>query len=327
MKILFLTRMPFLSCIIFILLFSELGYSQEAEIEKFPSRPITFIVPLPPGGESDLAVRLITKEAEKYLRQPIVVVNKPGAAMGIGTAAIASANPDGYTIGNTGGPSLYFNPLLEKVPYHPIKDLQMIIQFGSSNFGVIVKADSPFKSFKDLIDFARQNPRKLTYGTTGRKNLQHYTMQRIAKKEGIQIINIPFKGTTEAQTALLGGHIQFAVGDFSYSLVEAGQMRLLMLMKEEPSPDYPRTPILKDFGYDYPYPMFKGIFGPKGIPEGIVKKLEEAFAKAMKEPGFIKGMKELRLPILYRGSKELSDYLARNYEAFSKLLKEEGLIE
>lgn len=328
MKLRFMKSMMYLFlCMVLTLLFTEFGYPQEGGIEKFPSKPITFVVPLPPGGESDLACRLIAKEAEKYLGQPIVIVNKPGAGMAIGTAAIASAKPDGYTIGNTGGPSLYFNPLLEKVPYHPIRDLQMIMQFGSSNFGVIVRANSPFKNFKDLIDLARQNPKnKLTYGTTG-KSLQYFTMERIAKKEKVQFIHIPFKGTPEIQIALLGGHLYFGVGDFSYSLIEGGKIRVLLLMKEERCAEYPETPILKDLGYHYPYPMFKGIFGPKGMPEGIVKKLEEAFAKAMNEPGFIAGMKELHVPIIYRGSKELSDYLASNYEAFSKSMKEEGFIK
>jgi tripartite-type tricarboxylate transporter receptor subunit TctC len=309
------------------ILFAEFGYCQDVEVAKFPSRPITHIVPVPPGGGTDLAVRLIAKEAEKYLGQPIVVVNKPGAALTIGTAAIASAKPDGYTIGFTGGPPLFLTPLLEKVPYHPLKDITAIIQYGGFNFGVYVKADSPFKGFKDLITFARQNPKKLTYGTVGTNSMGNITMEDIAKKEKVEITHIPFKGTPEAQTALLGGHIIVGAGDFNFSLVDAGEIRLLMLLKEERSSEYPEIPILKDLGYDNPYPMIISIVGPKGIPEGIVKKLEDGFAKAMKEPAFIKGMKDLRLPIAYRNSKELNEYIVRNYHFFTNLFKEKGLIK
>jgi tripartite-type tricarboxylate transporter receptor subunit TctC len=312
--------------VIIVLFFSAMGHSQE-DLSRYPSRPITYIVPIPPGTGTDLSVRLMAKELEKQLGQTIVVINKPGAALTIGTAAVASAKPDGYTIGFSGGPPLFFTPLLEKVPYHPLKDLRMVTQFGGFNFGVIVKGDSPFKSFKDLMNYARQNPKKLTYGTTGTNSMPHITMERIAKQENVQITHIPFKGTPESQTALLGGHILAASGDFGSSLVESGETRVLMLLKEEKSAEYPQVPILKDMGYDLPYPMFIGVITPKAVPDGIVVKLDEAFAKAMKEPTFIKGMKELRLPIMYRSGKELDAYVAQNYDYYSKLFKELGLIK
>lgn len=321
------SKLFFLS-IFLILLFTKLGFPQEEEISKFPSRPITYIQPFSAGGLADLAIRLIAKEAEKFLGKPIVVVNKTGGAGSIGVAAIAASKPDGYTIGNTAASPLFVVPFLEKVPYHPVKDLKMIMQFSTFNIGVIVKADSPFKSFRDLIDFARQNPKKLTCGTTGPTSMQSLIMEQIAKREKVQITHIPYKSTAEVQTELLGGHLVSGAGDFHYSLIEAGQIRLLLLFREERSADFPQIPILKDLGYDFPLPYPLCVAGPKGIPEGIVKKLEEAFTKAMKAPPFIKGMKEdLHLPIVYRNSKELSEYVAHNYEVYSKLIKEMGLIK
>ncbi len=316
----------FFLAVVIVLLCWGMGYSQE-DISKYPSKPITYIVPVPPGTGTDLSVRLMARELEKQLGQTIVVINKPGAALTIGTAAVASAKPDGYTIGFTGGPPLFFTPLLEKVPYQPLRDLRMVTQYGGFNFGVIVKGDSPFKGFKDLIDYARQNPKKLTYGTTGTNSMPHITMERIAKQENVQITHIPFKGTPESQTALLGGHILAASGDFGSSLVESGETRVVMLLKEEKSAEYPQVPILKDMGYDLPYPMFIGVITAKAVPDGIVAKLDKAFAKAMKEPAFINGMKELRLPIMYRSGKELDAYVARNYDYYSKLFKELGLIK
>lgn len=305
---------------------ANLGYSQEEDIATYPSRPITYIQPFTAGVPADLAIRLISKEAEKILGQPIVVVNKPGAAGSIGVAAIATSKPDGYTIGNAPHSPMIVLPHLEKVPYNPVKDVKMIMQFAAFNMGVIVKSDSPFKNFSDLIKFARQNPKKLTYGTAGTNSMQYIVIEQIAKKEKIQITHIPFKATGEAQTAMLGGHIMFAAGDFNYSLVESGQARILFLFREERASEYPDTPILKDLDYEFPFPTFICAAGPRGIPEGIVKKLDDAFSKAMKQPGFIKGMKEdLRLPIVYRGSKELGDYVARSYESYGKMLREMGL--
>ena len=322
------SRISFILCLASLLLFGKWGYPQEEEVAKFPSRPVTFIQPFSAGVTADLAIRLISKEAEKFIGQPIVVVNKPGGAGSIGVAAIATSKPDGYTVGNTAGSPLFVVPLLEKVPYHPVKDLKMIMQFSTFNIGVVVKADSPFKSFKDLINYARQNPKKLTYGTTGPTSMQALVMEQIAKKEKVQITIIPYKAMSEAEMALLGGHIQCAVGDLSYSLLEAGKTSLLLLFREEHSVELPKTPILKELGYDLPLPYPLCVAGPKGIPEGIVEKLEAAFTKALKEPAFIKGMKEeLRMPILYRNSKELGDYVARNFEVYTKLLKELELIK
>jgi tripartite-type tricarboxylate transporter receptor subunit TctC len=320
-------RWHFVLSIFFLFLLSESGYPQEEEIAKYPSRPITFIHPFAAGTPIDMACRLITHEAEKFLGQPIAVVNKAGGSGSVGVAAIASSKPDGYTIGNAPASTVFVVPLLEKVPYHPVKDLRMILQIASLNIGVFVKPDSPFKSFKEIINYARQNPKKITHGTAGATSMQFLIMEQILMKEKVQFTLIPFDSATQTQTALLGGHVLIGSGDFSYSLLEAGQIRVLLLFREEPSVEYPNIPILKDLGYDFSTPYYTCVAGPKGLPEGIVKKLEEAFTKAMKEPAFIKGMKDLRLPIVYRNSKEMGEYVTHNYEAFSKLFKEIGLIK
>ncbi|OGP55225.1 MAG: hypothetical protein A2162_06505 [Deltaproteobacteria bacterium RBG_13_52_11b] len=311
---------------LFLLLLAGSGYAQDEEAAKYPNRPVTFIQPFSAGAPADLTIRLVSKEAEKSLGQTIIVVNKPGGSGTIGVAAIASAKPDGYTIGNAPHSPMFVVPHLEKVPYHPVKDIRMIAQFAAFNMGVSVRSDSPIKSFQDLIDFARQNPKKLTYGTAGANSMQFIIMEQIAKREKVQITHIPYKSTAESQTALLGGHILFAAGDFNYPLIEAKQIRLVVLFREESKEQYPGVPALKDLGYDFPTPMPMCVAGPKGIPEGIVKKLEEAYTKAVKAPAFIKGMKEdLHLPIVYRNSKELAEYTANHYEAYGKILKEMGL--
>ena len=312
-------RMFFALWIVFAFLSTGAGYTQQKEGDTYPTRPVTFIIPYPPGAGKDLSSRLIAKEAEKFLGQPVVPVNKTGTA--VGTAAIAVAKPDGYTIGISGHHASFLLPLLESVPYHPIRDFKHIMQFGSYNFGIVVKSDSPFKSFKELIAHARQNPGKVTWGAPP-GGMAYFITDQIAKKENVQFTHIPYKGSPEMQPALLGGHIDFGVGDFSYSLVEAGQIRVLLVLREESAPEYPKTPVLKDVGYnDIPAPACIFIVAPKGTPDGIVKTLEAAFTKAWKEPAFVKGMKDLRMPIFYRDNKELDEYAARNFEFFTKYLK------
>ena len=309
------------------LAFSAVSFAQPADSQGFPNKPINFIVPSPPGGSTDLVYRLICKEAEKFLGQPIVIVNKPGASFSVGIAAIAVAKPDGYTIGYAGHPGMFVMPLTGKVPYHPIKDIREIMQFGYLNISVTVKGDSPFKDFKDIVAYARQNPKKLTYGSAGVGSFGHLAMEQIGRKEKVQFTHIPFKGSPETQTALLGGHVLVGTGDFNYSMIEAGQIRLVLLVTGQKSPYYPDTPILKDLGYDIPAPTFLNIAGPKGMSDAVVNKLDEAFRKAMKEPGFIKGMKDLQLTVFYRNGKDLDNLVATSYDAFARILKEEGLIK
>ncbi len=302
------------------------GWAEE-DFSQYPTRAVSYIQPFTAGVPADIAMRLISKEAEKFLGKPIIVLNKPGAAGTIGVAAVAAAAPDGYTIGNTPHSPMFVVPHLEKVPYQPVGDFRMIMQFAAFNMGIIVRADAPFNSFQDLIAFARQNPEKLTYGTAGTNSMQYIIMEQIAKREKVQLMHVPFKATGEAQTALLGGHILFAAGDFNYSLIESGKARLLLLFREERAAEYPQTPILKDVGYDFPVPTFICVAAPKGLPDGIARKLEDAFTRAMKEPGFIKGMKDLRLPVVYRNSKDLNAYVAQNYETYRKMLKDIGMLQ
>jgi tripartite-type tricarboxylate transporter receptor subunit TctC len=318
-------KVCFFLCFVIILLGAGSGYPQDDP--KYPSKPISFLNNVLPGGPTDLACRVIAKDAEKFLGQPLVIVNKPGGAASLAVATTATAKPDGYTIVYGAHTALFITPYLEKLPYNPVRDLRYIMQFGVLNFGVIVPMDAPFKKWEDLLTFARQNPKKATYGTSGTNTMHNVIMEEIAKKEGVQFAHMPFTSGPESQAALLGGHLVFVVGDFPYALVEAKKVRLLLLLKEEPLPDYPDIPILKDFGYTFPFPTALNVAAPKGISDGIANKLEDAFTKAMKEPGFIKGMKDLRLPLLYRNSKDLTAYVAKNYEMFGKILKDRGLIK
>lgn len=308
-----------------VLAFARLGYALDVDITKYPSQPITLICPVPAGAGADLSLRVLSKEAEKFLGQPVIVVNKPGGGLVIGASAIASAKPDGYTIGHTATTPLLITPFLEKVPYDPLKDFQEIMQFGEVNLGVIVKGNSPFKKFQDLIDYGRQNPKKVTYGTQGATSISRLIIEQIARKEGVEFTHIPFKGSPETEAALLGGHIFFSAAGFNTPLLEAGETRLLLLLSDERRSEYPQVPILRDLGYFFPAPMFLNIAGPKGLPKSITQKLGNAFALATKEPAFIKGMKDLAYPIVYRNGQDLTEYVARSHASFAKLLKELGL--
>ena len=322
-----ISRISVSLCLSSMLVLGNLAYSQEADIAKYPQRPITYIISVLPGVPADLACRLIVKEAEKSLGQPIVLLNKAGGSGTLGPSTIAASKPDGYTLGFVGQGPAFAVPLLEKVAYHPVKDLNYIMQFGINNFGVYVRADSPFKTWQDLIAYARKNPQKATYGTTGVTSLHNIVTEQIALKEKVEFSLMPFKSGSESQAAILGGHIHFAVGDLPYPLVEAGKIRVLLVFKDKRDPLDPDTPAFSDFGYDTPFPTMLNVVGPKALPEGIVKKIDQAFHNAMKAPAFIKGMQMLHIPPFYRSSRELNEYVAQNYALFSRIFKEKGLIK
>jgi len=257
------------------------------------------------------------------LGQPVIVMNKPGGNFIIGMTELQQAKPDGYTIGYMPSSAVFVIPQIEKVPYDSLKDFKPIIQYGAMNFGVVVQADSPYKTWKDLVE--ANKTKKLRLGHSGPRSIQAIVINQMAKKEGISFINIPYKGSPESQTALIGGHVDFAAGDFSYSLVEAGKTRPILMLAETRSPMYPQVQCLKDAGYDYPVPVPFIVAAPKDTPDPIMKKLEENFTKAAKDPEYIKGVTDIRLLATYRSSAEAARYIQSAFGQVGEMLKESGL--
>ena len=310
------------SAMLVLLLLASLSLAIAAE-EKFPTRPITLINPLPPGGPTDLVIRLLAEKAGKALGQPVVPVNKPGGNFVIGISELQQAKPDGYTVGYLPSSGAFVLPHLEKVPYDTLKDFKPIIQYGAMNFGMVVQADSPYKTWKDIADAGKKT--KLRYGHSGPRTLQAIVLNLMAKQEGFSFINIPYKGSPESQTALIGGHLDLAAGDFSYSLVEAGKIRPILMLADTRSPMYPTIQCLKDAGYDYPVPVPFILAAPKDTPAAIMKLLEDAFTKAAKDPEYIKGVDDIKLLTTYRSSAELVQYMSATFEKVGQMLKDSGL--
>ncbi len=296
---------------------------QAAHAESsFPNKPVTIVVGMVAGGTADLSARLIGKTAEKHLGQPVAVLNKPGGAGAVGTSALASAKPDGYTLGTLLVSPMFTVPHIAKLTYHPVKDIDPIIQYGVLNFAVSVREDSPFKTFKEAMEYARKNPGVVTYGTAGTNSAQHIIMEAIAREEKVQLVHVPFKGGPEALAAAMGGHVSMAAGDFNVSLIKGKKMRLLAMFLGERSAELPDVPTLKDLGYAVPIPYFMGLGAPKGLPEPVMNRLEDAFTKAFHDPEFSAGMKTIGLPVFYRNRKDLTTYIAQSFEQMGKAIRE-----
>ena len=251
----------------------------------FPQRPIQLIVPWPAGGPTDLTLRTLAEEAEPLLGQPVVVINKPGAAGTLVVPALKHSKADGHTIGQI-PITVYRHALMNAVPWDPVTDLAPILQVSGVRFGLLASAAAPWRSVAELIDWARRHPGRLTVGSTGVGTTAHLAMARILGEHGIDYLHVPFKGTTEQMLALASGHILAGVNSVGFApWVDKGQVRLLALFTEERYTRWPEVPTLRELGYaDAVYSSPWGLAAPAGTPEPVVNVLHDAFREALHRP-------------------------------------------
>jgi tripartite-type tricarboxylate transporter receptor subunit TctC len=294
--------------------------------QDYPTKPVTLIVPWPAGGTTDVVMRALASATEKHLNQKIVVDNRAGAAGVLGPQTMAQhAAPDGYTISQI-AITVFRWPFMRKTTLDPANDFTYIIGLTGYTFGIVVRADSPWKTFQDFIAYAKANPGKITYGTPGAGTTLHITMEQIARKEGIKWSHVPFKGTAETTGALLGGHID-AVADATGwgPMVTAGQFRLLVIWSAVRSKNWPNAPTLKESGVDLVSNSPFGLAGPKGMDPKVVKVLHDAFRKGAEDPAYIETMTKLDQEPAYMSTGEYRRFAAQQLVEQKKLIEDIGL--
>jgi tripartite-type tricarboxylate transporter receptor subunit TctC len=300
--------------------------SVAAGAQEYPTKPITLIVPWPAGGSTDISMRAIAESASKVLGQPIAVDNKGGGAGTVGPATMAAAaKPDGYTIAQI--PITVFRlPLMQDVSWDPSKDFSYIVHLTGYTFGVTTSADGPFKTWQDVVDYAKANPGKVTYATPGTGTSLHIGMEQIAAKAGIKLTQVPFKGGAETNAAVLGQHTMLQADSTGWKpLVDAKQLRLLMVWTAARSPNYPDTPTLKELGYSMVYDSPFGIAGPKGMDPKIVAKLHDAFKKAIEDPAVIATLAKYDMVPNYKNTEDYKKFVVELTESERKVIDSLGL--
>ena len=294
----------------------------------YPERPITLLVGFPPGGSMDLSARALARSAEKILGQPIIIENKTGGTGTVALAAMLSQNPDGYTLCGTPSSVLIRTSQTQQVPFKPLKSFKPIIGFVEPLLGIVVKNDSPWKNMKDLVNDAKKNPGKLKYSTTGMGSTPQAAVDEIAAAEKIQIIHVPYKGSIEALTSLLGGHVDFAsLTSELVPSVKSGQTRLLAVMSEKRSPKFPTVPTLKEDGYDFANDAIYSIVAPASIRPEIAAKLEVAFAEATKSKEYLEELDKINMRPVNYNSKEFDNFLRIQWKKINKHLIASGQIK
>ena len=296
---------------------------------RYPTKPIE-IISGQPGGGIDLGARMISEYSRNYFEQPVVVVSKPGGAGRVALNYVANAKSDGYTLVALSDPAIVLVPHLETVEYKPIDDFSFIVQYGLMDVGVGVLSDSPFQNMKDLIEFARTNPDKLTVSVFGANSAGGVAFQAIALRENLKIKIVPFSGGVAASTALLSGHVKVTANALPILSphTRANKLRLLAIMGDERDNSHPDVPTLKELGFPMVFQNWYFIAGPKNLSPAVFKKLEEAFRKVIESSEYVKFAKDQMLwtrnPVSGQALKEA--FIRRSQEQ-EEVLKRLGIVK
>lgn len=312
-------------CSVLFFLFVPPIFLPSAQAADYPSKPITFVLPYPAGGSTDLTTRALANAAKKYLGQPIIIENKPGGGATVGPTLLLTKPPDGYTIGLiTSGVTIAYH--MGKLRFNPNDEVTHIMRWGGYLFGIMVHADARWKTIQEFIQYSRENPQQVTYTSVGVGTSPHLAMEELAMAAGnVQWIHVPSKGGSEASTALLGGHVDASSGSSGLQLVDAGKFRLLATYTEHRSERYPQAPTLKELGYNVVSYSPLGIIGPKGIPKEITAKLHDVFKKAMEDTEFQAIMKKFDMSLLYLNPEDYENFFRKDSEQIGKLVQKLGL--
>lgn len=293
--------------------------------EKFPSRPITLITPWPAGGSSDAVMRAFAESAGRMLGTTVVVENKPGAGGTLGASAMVNAKPDGYTL--TQLPlGIYRLPHMQKMSFDPVKDITHIACLTGYTFGLAATVDAPYKTLKEMVAYAKANPGKVNYGHTGTGTTPHLAIEEFAGKAGIELQDIPFKGSAEILQAILGGHIPLMSGTTEFvPHVKAGKLRFLATLGRERNKAFPDVPTVKESGWDTITESPFGIGGPKNMDPVLVRTLQDAFRKTLDDAKVQEALDKFYMPTIYMNSADYTAYAVRTFATEKGTIERLGL--
>jgi len=291
--------------------------------QEYPTKPIEVVVAYPPGGGTDMTARAVADVARKYVGQPLVVLNKPGATGTIGTQYVVSSKADGYTLLVAGGSETVSLPHFKSLPYNPVDDFEPIIRITVERFGFYVKSDAPWKSMHDFVADAKKNPEKFSYATSGIGGIHHAAVMVLEKRTGIRLNHVPNKGGAETLAAVAGGHVDVAMAapNEAYALVQGGRVRALALVSGNRSATEPNTPTLKELGYDVVIENQKGFVFPKGTPKAVVQKLHDGLRNVFDDPQFKANADKLKLELAYLGPEDFRKALRAMYDQIGESVR------
>jgi tripartite-type tricarboxylate transporter receptor subunit TctC len=296
-----------------------------AQAASFPTRPIKLIVAFPAGGPTDITMRALADNASTILGQTVIVENKPGAGGSLPAQQLQSASADGYTLAQI--PLGVFRlPYTTKINWDPVRDIAYVLNVTGYAFGLVVPGDSPLKNWADFVAWAKANPGKLSYGSTGTLTSPHLTMELIAQKLGLQLLHVPYKGSADLMQSILGGNIMAAADSTGFApQVEAGKLRVLNTWGEQRLARFPDAPTLKELGLDMVQASPFGLGAPKGTPPAVVKRLHDAFKQAMEQDNYKTALGRYDMLPMYMSSEAYARFAEDTFAREKALVDKLGL--
>lgn len=310
------------------LMTSTMALAQDA----YPSKPITMVVPFPPGGAADIAARPVAEAMGRYLNQPVVIENKAGAGGGIGMSQVAKARPDGYTV-LMALSSIVVLPeadtILQRKPMFELKQLKPIARFTADPVVLVVQADSPWKDFKQFTAALQQKPGGYTFGSSGNYGTMHVPFEQLKAATNTSILHIPYTGAGPAVVALLGGQVNaIATGPSTVAAhIQAGKLRALAQWGEGRIPTLPNVPTLKELGVPVTYSQWTGVFVPASTPDAVVARLREAAKFAAADPRAAQSLQAAGSYVQYLDTPDFEKFVAKDAEAMAKVVQRIGKVE
>jgi len=290
----------------------------------FPDHPITIRVAYPAGGSTDREIRVLAQLVSKELGQPLIVENHSGASGTLAASGIIRMAPDGYTLAHA--PITIFRmPYMQQTSWDPLRDFTYVAGLSGYMLGIGVRADSNFKTWQDVADFAHKNPGVITYASVGVGSSQHLGMAELERQTGLKFNHIPYKGGAETAKALLAGEVVLNADAISTLTSLGDKARILMLWSPERSPALPGVPTARELGIDLVMESPYGLVGPKGMPNEIVQTLSKAFAKALNDPSHLELLNSIQQTVWHRTPEEYAAYAHKAFEEEHTLLKNVGL--
>lgn len=301
-----------------------------AKDPDYPTKPITFIISFGAGGTADLSGRAFAEAASKYLDQPFIPINKPGAGGTIAAAAVMSSKPDGYTLGTILTSAAFVAPFSGEAPYKDLSGFTMIANFGNNVYPLMVTSDAPWKTWKEFIEWTKKNPRGAKIAITGARSVasQGLVLWQVEKQEHVEFTYVTFKSSAEILSATLGGHVTVygsTVDPSTVPYLKENRLRVLTYLGRDKIPGYATVPSLHEI-YGFSIPNLMGVYGPKGLPDYVLRKLDVAFSKTVRDPDFINVMNRMYTPVVYMDRIQMNRYVEETFlkaGEIMKMLKEE----
>jgi len=293
---------------------------------NFPDKTVNYIIPFGPGGESDITARHQQAFFKKLFGEDLVISYKPGGGGAVGWSQLNGMKGDGYTIMGINLPHIIVKPRQKNVGF-ATNDITGVFMFHYTPDALVVKADSPFKSLQDVIDYAKKNPGKLTSSGSGKGTANHLAQVLFDKMAGIKTTYVAFKGTGKAVTALLGGQVKAEWGYTSVGAKHEGKVRMLAVAMEKRHPKFPDVPTFKELGFDMVSGAYRGIAVPKSTPEPIRAKLSEMIAQINADPEFRKRMENDGMALLDVGYTDYPAFVDEKAQVYLETAREAGIIK